>query len=67
MDYSDAFISCLDSYSDGAHSLQRIHWLTSDVMLSFSKSVLIKKQTNISDGLRRSTFLETFHFSFSFF
>ncbi len=26
MDYCDVFISCLDSYSDGTHSLQRIHW-----------------------------------------
>ncbi len=26
VDYSDVFISCLDSHSDGTHSLQRIHW-----------------------------------------
>ncbi len=26
VDYCDVFISCLDSYSDGTHSLQRIHW-----------------------------------------
>ncbi len=26
VDYSDVFISCLSSYSDGTHSLQRIHW-----------------------------------------
>ncbi len=32
------FIRCLDSHSDGTHSLQRIHWWTSDVMLRFSKS-----------------------------
>ncbi len=25
MDYCDVFISCLDSHSDGTHSLQRIH------------------------------------------
>ncbi len=24
--YCDVFISCLDSHSDGTHSLQRIHW-----------------------------------------
>ncbi len=44
MDYCDVFISCFDSHSDGTHSLQRIHWWASDVMLHFSKSVLIKKQ-----------------------
>ncbi len=32
MNYCDVFISCLDSYSDGTHSLQRIHWWTSDLM-----------------------------------
>ncbi len=37
--YCDVFISCLDSHSDGTHSLQRIHWESSDVMLNFSKSV----------------------------
>jgi len=26
VDKSDVFISCLDSHSDGTHSLQRIHW-----------------------------------------
>ncbi len=30
VDYCDVFISCLDSHSDGTHSLQRIHWWTSD-------------------------------------
>ncbi len=24
--YCDVFISCLDSHSDGTHSLQSIHW-----------------------------------------
>ncbi len=37
LDYCDVFISCLDSHSDGTHSLQRIHWRASDVMLNFSK------------------------------
>ncbi len=45
VDYRDVFISCLDFHSDGTHSLQRIHWWASDVMLNFSKSVLMKKQT----------------------
>ncbi len=26
VDYFDVFISCLDSHSDGTHSLQRIDW-----------------------------------------
>ncbi len=44
-DYCDVFISCLDS--DGTHSLQRIHWLASDVMLNLSKSVPKTKQSNL--------------------
>ncbi len=28
-------VLCLDSHSDGTHSLQRIHWWASDVMLHF--------------------------------
>ncbi len=35
--YCDVFISCLDSHSDGTHSLQRIHCWASDAMLHFSK------------------------------
>ncbi len=46
VDYCGVFISCLDSHSDGTHSLQRIHWWTSDVMLHFSTSVPKKKQTH---------------------
>ncbi len=38
VDYWDVFISCLDSHSDGTHSLQRIHWWASDVILNYSKS-----------------------------
>ncbi len=58
VDYCDVFISCFDSYSDGTHSLQRIHWWASDVKLNFSKSVLMKKQTQIYilDGLRVNHF-----------
>ncbi len=33
VDYCDVFISCLDSHSDGTHSLQMIHCWASDVML----------------------------------
>ncbi len=46
-DYCDVFISCLDSHSDGTHSLQRIHWWASDAILNFSKFVPMKKQTPI--------------------
>ncbi len=55
VDYCDVFISCLDSHSDGTHSLQRIHWWASDGMLHFSKS---DEETNsyVLDGLRVSTF-----------
>ncbi len=38
VDYCDVFISCLDSHSDGTHSLQRIYCWASDGMLHFSKS-----------------------------
>ncbi len=55
MDYCNVFISCLDSHSDGTHSLQSIHWWASDVMLIFSKSVLMKKKLiYILHGLRVS-------------
>ncbi len=30
VDYCDVFISCLDSHSDGTHSLQSIYWWASD-------------------------------------
>ncbi len=43
VDYCDVFISCLDSHSDGTHSLQRIHCWASDVMLHLSD-----KETNSS-------------------
>ncbi len=46
VDYCYVFISCLDSHSDGTHSLQSIHWWASDGMLNFSKSVLMKKRTH---------------------
>ncbi len=46
VDYCDVFISCLDSHSDGTHSLQKINWWANDVMPNFPKSVLMKKQCN---------------------
>ncbi len=51
VDYCDGFISCLTSHSDGTHSLQRIHWWESDIMLNFSKPVLMKKQSHLHLGL----------------
>ncbi len=33
--YCDVLISCLDSHCDDTHSLHRIHWWASDVMLNF--------------------------------
>ncbi len=33
VDYCNVFISCLDSHSDGTHSLQSIHYWARDVML----------------------------------
>ncbi len=47
VDYCNVFFSCLDSYSDGTHSLQKIHWGATDVMQHLSKSVLMKKQTHL--------------------
>ncbi len=38
VDYCDVFISCLDSYSDGTHSLQSIHSWASEEKLHFYKS-----------------------------
>ncbi len=56
------FINCLDSHSDGTHSLQRIHWWASDVMLHFSKSVLMKKLIYSLDVMSVSAFSTHFHF-----
>ncbi len=65
VDYCNGFSSCLDSHSDGTHSLQRIHWWASDVMLNFSKSLLMKKETHIQyilDGLSVTTFSANLNF-----
>ncbi len=48
VDYCDVFISSLNTHSDGTHSLQRIHWWASDIMLNFFKSVMMKKQTHLN-------------------
>ncbi len=36
-----------NKHSDGTHSQQRIHWWASDLMLNFSKSAQMKKQTHL--------------------
>ncbi len=41
VDYCDVFISCLDSHSDGTHSLQRIH-----------KFISVKDQYSFSDNYK---------------
>ncbi len=56
-DYCEVFSSCLNSHSDGTHSLQRIHWWASDRMQHFSKSVPMKKQTHLHLGSRVNIFL----------
>ncbi len=43
----DVLISCLDSHSDGTHSLQSIHRWASDVMCSDGQT----NSSNTSDGV----------------
>ncbi len=56
------FISCSDSHSGGTHSLQWIHWWANYVMLNFSKSVPMKKQTHLHLGWPEGKFIANFHF-----
>ncbi len=58
VDYCDVFISCLDSHSDGTHSLQSIHCWASDAMLHFWWR---NKLICILDGMKVSTFSAIFH------
>ncbi len=54
VNYCDVFISCLDSHSDGTHSLQMIHFWGSDVGWSYFSSNLFpwrNKLIYILDGL----------------
>ncbi len=60
------FISCLDSYCDGTHSLQRIHWWASDIMLNVSKSVMMKRQTHLHLGWPKCDFQFWLNHSFNF-
>ncbi len=55
--------SCASCEVKGTQSLQRIHWWTNYVMIHFSKSVLMKKQTHIHLAwFEVSTFSAYFHF-----
>ncbi len=59
MDYFDVFISCLDSHSDGTHSLHRINRWAIDVILHF-----LWKNKLLHLGV--SEFSSDFHFCVSF-
>ncbi len=50
LDYFDVFMSSLDSHFDGTHSLQRIHYWASDVMLNVSKYISMEKQNVLHLG-----------------
>ncbi len=58
VDYCNVFISCLDSHSDGTHSLQRIHWWARDTtfLQICSDEETIYKLIYILDGLMMCTF-----------
>ncbi len=59
-------ISCLDSHSDGTHSLQRIHWKVSDAMLNFLLSVQMVKKTHLYLGWPEGEYiLSTFIFGWT--
>ncbi len=62
VNYCDVFISCLDSHSDGTHSLQRIHCWDSDAVLYFSKTVHMKKQTRLQVSKWVGECSANFHF-----
>ncbi len=64
VDYCGVFISCLDYQSDGTHSLQRIHWWASDVMLNFSQSVAMKKKNDLHLGWPECEDIFNFFFIF---
>ncbi len=65
VDYCDVFISCLDSHSDGTHSLQSIHCWASDAMLHFSRS---DEETNSSTSwVAWDTFQQIYIFLMNYF
>ncbi len=56
------FISCLDSHSDGTHSLQRIHWWTSEI--HFSKPIPMTEQTHLHPELPEGEYIFLGDFNF---
>ncbi len=60
------FIRCLDTHSDGTHSLQRIHWWASDVMLN-SPNLFRWRLIYILDDLGILIHFQPFFFFFFFF
>ncbi len=52
-------ISCLDSHSDGTHSLQRIHWLASNAKFL---QICLDEETNSSTSWGRVYFQQFFIF-----
>ncbi len=59
VDYCDVFIICLDSHSDGTHSLLTIHWWASND-ISLNLFWWRNKLIYILDALRVSTLGELF-------
>ncbi len=57
------FISCLESRSDGTHSLQMILGEQVTVVIKFSKSVRMKKQTNLHRGWPEEEYIFLFGFT----
>ncbi len=55
--YGDDFISCLDSHFDGTQFTAE-EPLMSDVMLNFSKSVPMKKQTHLHLAFSKCSLLD---------
>ncbi len=67
VDYCDVFICCLDSHSDGTHSLQRDPLMSSDVILHFPNLFWWRnKLIYILDGLSFSKVLANFHFGINY-
>ncbi len=60
------FISCLDSHSDGTHSLQRIHWwAVMECYISLNLFPWRNKLIYILDSLRVSSFQQIFIFGWT--
>ncbi len=55
VDYCHVFIRCSDSHSDGTHSLQSIHWWTSDVMLHAHLLIYVLDGLRVSEYCFNST------------